>query len=236
GLAVEAVQAWVEERGIHVTYREHAYFLRAMFALAAESARRYTGYRTELVRAERADYLAAVMHQLRTPLTALSLQVDLLARSSLGDDPALVKLRRNVRRMHVMVEGVLRLERFEPHQVPLRPRRVHVTQLVSDVMSDFESEARRKGLDYRASVDPDLVMDVDAHLLTDALGNLVHNAVKYTRGGFVRVDVESRGDQVLFQVSDSGPGVPQALRASIEERRTTPAGSSGAGVGMGLRI
>ena len=236
GLVAEVVRQWAEDHGVVVAPQEHRYFARAIVELIAESVRRYNAYQTHLIRTARADYLAAVMHQLRTPLTALALQVDLMSRAAPGPTPELVKLRRNIRRMHVLVEGVLRLERFEPSEVPQRPREVEAARMVSDLMADHEGDARRKRLRYEAHVDPALRLTVDPDLLTDALGNLIHNAVKYTAEGFVEVQAVEEGERVSFMVRDSGPGVPSELRDSIEERRSTPAGWGGSGMGLGLRI
>lgn len=163
------------------------------------------------------------MHQLRTPLANLSMQVEMLSRMG-----------RNVHRMRNLVDSILRLERFRPEEVPVRPEEVGAAQLVGAVMDDHVLDARRKGLRFEASVEPSLRVTLDPELFADALGNLVHNAVKFTDRGGVAVAVEPRNDEddeIVFRVHDTGAGVaPDKQQALFEERM--PGGAGGVGIGL----
>jgi two-component system sensor histidine kinase SenX3 len=233
-IVVDTVRQWISERDIAVPFGEYSYFSAAIFELIAESVRRYARHQSERVRRERAEYLAAVMHQLRTPASVLSMAVDLIDRGSReAIDGVAVRLRRNVRRISVLVESILRLERYEPWEMPVEPDQIRPAQLVDEIMSDHEIEALRKGLRFEARVDRSLQMTIDPNLFVDALGNLVHNAVKYTPSGFVILEAEEKRDHVVFAVRDSGPGIaPQRLRSLFKE---TQPGSAG-GAGIGLRV
>ncbi|AKF03944.1 sensor histidine kinase [Sandaracinus amylolyticus] len=234
-LAVRIVRDWIDERGIHVTFAEYSYFYQAMFELAAESVRRYAKREADLVSNARAEYLAGVMHQLRTPLNALSMTVELVA-SQPERAPRIAdveRLRRNVGRLKTLVEGVLRVERYEPADLPVHPVDVEPARLLDDMMSDHEREASRKGLRFEAHVDRSLRMRTDPDLLADAVGNLVHNAVKYTARGHVLIDVEERGDVVVFRISDTGPGIDAPTRDTLFDQIQP---GRGGGAGLGLRI
>lgn len=112
-IAVDTVRDWIEERRIEVPFTEYSYFYAAMFELTAESVRRYAAHQAERVRKDRGRYLAGLMHQLRTPLSALSMQVERLDRGELRPDAgSIAKLRQSLRRVTVLVDGVLRLERL----------------------------------------------------------------------------------------------------------------------------
>lgn len=231
---VETVHNWIKERTLEISYEEYAYFSAAIFELTAESVRRCVTYKDEEVRKDRAEYLAGVMHQLRTPLSAVLMQVELLDRRAGPPDAAAIsRLRRNVRRIRVLVEGVLRLERFDPSEMRVRPQELYPARLIDDIMRDYENEAAQKPLRFEARVNRSLRMTLDADLFVDALGNLVQNAVKYTTAGSVIVDAEEHHEMVDFCVQDSGPGIPEDRRQTLF-RQAQP--GSGGGVGIGLRI
>jgi signal transduction histidine kinase len=233
-IAVDTMRNWIQERRIHVPFREYSYFYEAIFELTAESVRRYAKHQADEVRQDRAHHLAAVMHQLRTPLASLSMRIDVLERKGSAVLEAMIsKLRWNVRRASVLVEGVLRLERYRPEEVYLRPETFDAAQLIRDVISDYEADAERKGLRFEMHVEPSLQMTCDVDLFVDALGNLVQNAVKFTENGFVIVETESRPDHVVFRVRDSGPGIPEDQKRSL--LKEVQPGSAG-GAGIGLRI
>lgn len=231
-LAVDVVRAWIEERCIDVPFADYSYFYQAIFELTAESVRRYAKHQAEQVRKERAHYLASVMHQLRTPVSTLALQVELLDQQEQPPSSAAIsKLRRNVGRIQALVDGILRLERFQPWEVPVQPEEVRPAHLIDDIVHDHEREAARKGLRFEAHVNRSLQMTLDPNLFLDALGNLVQNAIKYTTKGFVIVDAQEGPDSVLFCVRDSGPGIASERQRELF-RQTQPGGTGGAGIGL----
>lgn len=232
-IALDTIRAWIREHAIEVEFDEYSYLYAALFELTAETVRRYREHEEERLRAGRAHYLASVMHQLRTPLAALVLQVQLLDVAQPGIDAShLSRLRRNVRRLQVLVDGILRLERYEPQDVPLQIQEVRPAHLVEEIMSDFESEAERKKLRFASQVNRSLTMEIDPHLFIDALGNLVHNAIKFTGdGGTVLIDEREEGGEVCFRVVDTGPGIPEAQQRVLF-RQPQPGSAGGTGIGL----
>jgi two-component system sensor histidine kinase SenX3 len=231
---VDTVRGWIKERGIQIDFQESSYFYAAIFELVAESVRRYATHQAERVRTDRAQYLAGVMHQLRTPLSAMLMQVELLDRRDHPPDASAVsRLRRNVRRIRTLVDGVLRLERYQPSEIPFRREEVHLVRLIDGLMSDYESDAAQKGLRFEAHVNRSLRLTTDPDLLVDALGNLVQNAVKFTTDGFVIVHAEERPDAVVFHVRDSGPGIPEDQQRTLFKQLQP---GTGGGAGLGLQI
>lgn len=231
-LAVRTVRDWVEERGLDPDFREYSYFYSALFELAAESVRRYANHQAKVVREDRAQYLAGVMHQLRTPLSALSMQTELVADHGARPDEAFIaRLQRNVRRMEELVNRILRLERFQPGECPVNPQDVFPARIIDDLMSDQERAAARKGLRFEAHVNRSMCMKLDPNLFIDALGNLVHNAIKYTNEGRVIVDAVEHPKEVLFRVRDSGPGIPPEKQRTLF-KDAQPGHASGAGIGL----
>lgn len=232
GLLVDVVRHWIEERGIDVPFEQYSYFHEAVFELVAESVRRYATSQAERIRDERRRYLAGVMHQLRTPVSSLSLELQLLVSGRRAPSPEVFsRMQRALRRVELLVRGMLRLERFKPEELPVATERVRPARLVEDVMSDYEHEASYKGLRFESLVDRSLEATLDPALFLDALGNLVHNAVKYTEAGFVRVELVEEGPTLLFRVADSGPGIEPERRRELFQV-ISPGQSGGAGIGL----
>ncbi|MCI0573987.1 MAG: HAMP domain-containing histidine kinase [Myxococcaceae bacterium] len=230
---LEVVRSWLEERSEEVSFKELSFFYLAVFELAAESTRRYARYQAEQLARERAAYLAGIAHQMRTPLSTLKLYVQQRERGMAADAQALERLQRTVSRLGRLVEGVLRLERFRPEELPVHPEPVYPARLIDQLVADYAHDAVRKGLRLDVLANHSTSMQVDPDLLVDALGNLIQNAIKYTERGFVRVSMEEQPDAVVFRVEDSGPGIsPERQR---ELFKTVQPGQQG-GVGLGLNI
>ncbi|WNG61140.1 HAMP domain-containing histidine kinase [Archangium gephyra] len=231
---VEAVRGWLEERDEQVSVQEYSFFSLAIFELAAESARRFSKYQADQVARERSEYVAGIAHQLRTPVSTLNLYVQQLERGQGTPNPqAVERLRRTVGRLSRLVDGILRLERFKPDELPVHPEPLAPAQVIDQLVADYEHDASHKGLRLEISVNRSARMQADRDLLVDALGNLIQNAIKYTEKGFVRVTLEEQEDKMVFKVEDSGPGIGPERRRELF--RPVRPGQPG-GVGLGLSI
>lgn len=231
---IEEVRIWLDERGEQVSFQDYSFFSLAIFELTAESVRRYAQFRAEQVARERSEYVAGIAHQLRTPVSTLKLSVQQLERGQGAPDArSLERLRRTVGRLGRLVDGILRLERFKPEELPIHPESLAPAQIIDQIVADYAHDASSKGLRLDVSANRSARMQVDRDLLVDALGNLIQNAIKYTAKGFVRITLEEREDAVVFKVEDSGPGIsPDRQR---ELFRPVYPGQPG-GVGLGLSI
>ncbi|MGZ3460870.1 MAG: sensor histidine kinase, partial [Archangium sp.] len=234
GYVIEEVRSWLKERNEQVSFWEYSFFSLALFELAAESARRYANYQTARVARERSEYLAGIAHQLRTPVSTLNLYVQQMERGTMAPDTrAVERLRRTVNRLSRLVDGILRMERFKPDELPINPECVYPAHVIDQLVADYEHDAIRKGLRLDITANRSARMEVDPDLLVDALGNLIQNAIKYTQKGFVRVTLVEREDGVVFEVEDSGPGIsPERQRELFRPVRPGQPG----GVGLGLSI
>lgn len=229
---IEEVRAWLREKRIVVDFEDFSFFSVAIFELAAESARRYSHFLAERVQRERSQYLAGVAHQLRNPITTLRLFVQRLDRGdAVLDVRMLERLRRTVGRLGRLADGVLRLERFKPGEIPVHPELLSPAQVIDQLIGDYEYTAHSKGLRLDMSGNRSLRMEADVDLLTDALGNLIENAVKYTEQGFVRVTLDEKDGWIVFRVEDSGPGIGEQRRQALFQP-VQPGKPGGAGLGL----
>ncbi|MEO5573192.1 MAG: HAMP domain-containing sensor histidine kinase [Gammaproteobacteria bacterium] len=115
---------------------------------------------------------------------------------------------------------------------------VNLSELLCDAADFYEPLAEENGLQLSRCIAQNLTIPGNRHLLTQAVGNLLDNAIKYTpRGGTVRLDATSTASGIEVAVCDNGPGIPAGLREQVLERfvrlegsRTTP------GNGLGLSL
>ncbi|QSQ25422.1 HAMP domain-containing histidine kinase [Pyxidicoccus parkwayensis] len=234
GFVIEEVRIWLGGRGEQVSVQDYSFFSLAIFELTAESVRRYAKFRAEQVARERSEYVASIAHQLRTPVSTLNLSLQQLERGhGTPDARTLERLRRTVARLGRLVDGILRLERFKPEELPIHPESLAPAQIIDQIVADYEHDASSKGLRLDVSANRSARMQVDRDLLVDALGNLIQNAIKYTAKGFVRVTLEEQEDAVVFKVEDSGPGISSDRQRELF--RPVYPGQPG-GVGLGLSI
>lgn len=234
GFVLDELRNWLAEQPGEFSFDEISFLFLAIFELAAESARRYAKYAAAEETRRRSEYVAGIAHQLRTPVSTLRLGVQRIDRSHGAVAPAeLERLRRTINRLGRLVEGVARVERFGPGEMPVTPIEVRPAEVVDALITDYEHEAIRKGLRLEVVVNRSVRMVTDPDLLVDALGNIVQNAIKYTRHGFVRIAVEDNDEDVVFTVEDSGPGItPDRQRDLFRPVRPEMTG----GMGIGLTI
>jgi two-component system phosphate regulon sensor histidine kinase PhoR len=202
---------------------------------------------TELRKLERVrrDFVANVSHEFRTPLTAIQgFTETLLAGAS--DDPQnrdrfLGIILAHSRRLARLTEDLLRLSQMDAERLELEVRRISVGQLIESRYETALRRAQEKELFLSLDV-PKQIPDVagDARRLQEVLQNLLDNAIQYTLpGGKIILSAEIRDDEVIFSVTDTGIGIPQADQPRIFERfyRVDAARSREAGgTGLGLAI
>lgn len=177
-------------------------------------------------------------HQLRTPLTTLSTQVGFALRET---DPALqrealtsikAQLEETVRQTNQM----LSLAKADSGHIA--PEEVDVVGLAMNLTRQWWPQARDAGIDLGFEAKEDrLVVSAQPTMLSEALTNLLHNAVRYTpRGGMVTVRVSADHDHVGLTVLDNGPGIPPEERNRLGERFFRSSQNTLPGTGLGLAI
>ncbi|HEX6240637.1 MAG TPA: ATP-binding protein [Polyangiales bacterium] len=201
---------------------------------------------TELRKLEsmRRDFVANVSHELRTPVSIISANVETLVSGALKDpvraQEFLGAVQRNAERLARLVNDLLDLARIEEgrYQAALAP--MTAEEPISAVFDLLETRAHDRGLSLHVEAEDDVRFIGDERSIEQVLVNLVDNAIKYTpQGGRIGIDVRQDGEQALFEVWDTGPGVPELHRARLFERfyRVDPGRSRDmGGTGLGLSI
>ena len=190
------------------------------------------------------EFLAMLAHELRNPLAPIYNAVQLMRRKSI-DDPQLVWSRDVIERqtMHLsrLVDDLLDVSRITRGKINLTKEPLEVTNLISRAVETTHPLIVERAHDLVIDV-PDEPLRVlgDPTRLTQALGNVLSNAAKYTeRGGRITVRVSREGPEVLIRVIDNGEGIPADLLPVIfnlftQLERTSGHAQGGLGIGLAL--
>jgi two-component system, OmpR family, sensor kinase len=187
------------------------------------------------------QFVGDAAHELRSPLTAVQLQLSLLKRAS-GEEErtaAIERLERGVQRSNRLVQQLLTLARQDPQLLDVDSENVDMHQLAREVVADFEPQAllHRQTLRLDSPADAVLVRG-DREALRVMLSNLIDNALRYTPSqGSVIVRASREGDAALIEVEDTGLGIPPEQRLRVFDRfYRVPRAASEEGSGLGLAI
>jgi two-component system OmpR family sensor kinase len=188
-------------------------------------------------------FVADAAHELRSPITALRLQLQMLGRMRdlASVQHATTDLQAAVDRAQRLIEQLLSLSRVEPDAPAERLGEVDLGELVREVVSQQSIAAEEKGIDLGAEVNERICAAGNRHQLEELLDNLVGNAIRYTPpGGTVDVRAVIIDGNPALQVVDSGPGIAESQRERVFDRFYRGEALRGdmrvSGSGLGLSI
>jgi signal transduction histidine kinase len=187
-------------------------------------------------------FTADASHELRTPVTAILGQAELaLSRPRSPDDyrHSLGLIQSEAERMQRLIGRMLTLARLEAGRHALSYAPTDIVYLTRTVVDTFQPMAAAKGLALKTDMPAALTMLTDADSLTQVLLNLLENAITYTDQGEIDLRLESMSDQIRFEVSDTGRGIPPQHLPHIFQpfyRVDASYSSNHAGVGLGLAL
>lgn len=171
--------------------------------------------------AQQNQFLADAAHELRTPITALRLQLQLLERAAdtKQSESALLQLRAGIDRAQHLIQQLLALSRLTPETPALQKEAVDLAELVRSTVGNFSARAQEQRIDLGAVTGQTAVVAADTQQLLIMLNNLIDNALRYTPpGGRIDVGVGMEGGCPRLSVTDSGPGIEPAERQRVFDR------------------
>ena len=198
---------------------------------AAESARR--------------DLVAAVSHDLRTPLTSLRLLSEAIEDDLVDRDTRaryLEQMSSHIRTLTALIDDLFELSRLEAGDIEWSMQQVRLDELVAETVAAMRPQASAEGVAVESSVPRDLApAQANPEKLQRVLFNLIQNAIRHTPvDGSVTVFAEANGANVEIEVADSGDGLsPEDRARAFEPFYRGGAGAaraSGEGTGLGLTI
>jgi two-component system, OmpR family, sensor kinase len=183
-------------------------------------------------------FTADAAHELRTPLAALKLQLDLARRNGAAAGSAsLDDLSAGVERASHVVEQLLTLARIEPEAFAERRTECDLAAIARDAIVSRASLAAAKSIDLGLARTADAKVLGDPATLAILLSNLLDNAIRYTPGGGrIDVAIDDDGTGATLVVADTGPGIPPEDRERVFDRFYRVAVNEESGSGLGLSI
>ena len=195
--------------------------------------------RLQLAFSAQRAFISDAAHELRSPLTALRLQMQLLDRAPDESErlEARARLGAAVERAIHLVEQLLALARNEPQQTAMDFEKVDLSAAAAEAIKDTHDLALARNIDMGLDAAAGLYILGNREALRTLVRNLVDNAVRYTSsGGTVQVRCRSTSRDALLEVSDSGPGIPANERERVFDRFYRRAAAQEGGTGLGLAI
>jgi signal transduction histidine kinase len=192
----------------------------------------------------RDDLLGIVSHDLRNPLSLVILHAASLMKkpeiAGMGDPirKEIEGIRRSAERMQRLIQDLLDSASIDAGHVSIERQIVAIGPLISEAIEAFEPLAAGKALRLEVKIAPDVPdLFADPVRVLQILTNLMSNAIKFTpAGGCVSVGAERQGDFVRFEVTDTGPGIPEIELPHLFDRFWQARQTAGLGTGLGLFI
>jgi len=195
----------------------------------------------------RQEFLSTMSHEIRTPLNAVITISSLIKGSPEEEERQLLgSLRLAANNLLYIINDILDFTKLDSGKASLELRPANLMQLLENIKSTYESMAREKGLELMLNVAPSVAVyyELDEAKLSQILGNLISNAIKFTEAGRVGLEVEKTGSEgdytvLRFRVTDTGVGIPEnrlsELFKSFSQIHSITTRKQG-GSGLGLAI
>jgi signal transduction histidine kinase len=189
--------------------------------------------------------LAAVSHDLRTPLTSLRAVVEALGDGVVEDKETtaryLAGARLQVRQLEVLIEDLFELSRLDAGALTLSRLEAPVAALVDEVVESVRVKAESAGIRLDLHIEPELpAVSVDAQRIGRVLLNILDNAIRYTtKGGCITVSAHREHDMVRLSVQDTGTGItaedlPHIFKSLYRGEKSRSRSHGGAGLGLAI--
>lgn len=186
------------------------------------------------------DMLSDISHQIKTPMTAISLMTDLLSAPELSDEKRLdyvEKINQQTNRITWLVRNLLTLSQLEADMLELKKEEICLRKMLDTIVDTFEIMAEVKGVALSLECPQEIYVTCDKQWTREALSNIVKNCIEHTgEGGSVCIAVQQHNLATEIVIQDTGEGILKEHLPNIFKRFYKAPGSSNSSVGIGLSM
>ena len=185
------------------------------------------------------NFVADAAHEIRTPLAALQIQLELVqsADDAAERTAALAQLRSGIERLTHLSQQLLAMARLDPGSTWKPTQKVDLSEVAIDVMGELWPLASAKDIDLGSVAHERTMVQGDPDALRMMVTNIVDNAIRYTpQGGKVDINLHRHPGTVELEVIDTGSGIPSEDRERVFDRFYRSVGNGTNGSGLGLAI
>ncbi len=244
GILRECIDRLAEKHNLPLTHQANRIVNNVFDNAVAQATKAYATHMTLELQKRREEHLSFVIHDLRTPLQAISLATTMLERSlpeSSKTEPfetSVSTLRRNIGRLDALIKRVLQNEaNLQLGDSPkVEKREFDLWSLVEGIMQDLSPIATDSRSSLVNDVPPNMTIFADARLLGQVFQNLLSNAIKFTPNGKIVVEARQADGIAHCWVQDTGAGIDSERLDKIFEKLETDQQPEKRGVGLGLAI
>jgi PAS domain S-box-containing protein len=197
----------------------------------------------KLMDKKKTDFLSAIAHEIRTPLTSITMGLGILnENNAVKENKSVLELLAIIQeessRLTTLMDEFLELSRFEAGGIQLKIQQLDVANLLERAIAPFRMQASKAQIQFETSLSTDIpLVKWDADKIHSVIANLLTNALRYTPpGGKIFLGVQHTSGTVLFSVADTGPGVPLELRNKIFDKFFQIETGLTGKIGLGLAI
>jgi signal transduction histidine kinase len=242
------VAIWLAARMMYVSERDALLFSVLVLAIGIVTLRIAALAERERARAAaeetRRELVAAVSHDLRTPIASLRLLVEAIDDGIVDEETRrryLATMQTHIGSLSTMIDDLFELSRIEAGDIDWSMRQVELALLLDETVAAMRPEARASGVEIRTELEAEsLPARADPERIQRVLFNLIRNAIHHTPAdGSVTVRAEATGEGIEIEVADTGEGIPLSERDRVFEPfhrggPDTTRDSDGAGLGLAI--
>ncbi len=186
------------------------------------------------------DMLSDISHQIKTPMTAITLMTELLSAPELSDEKRMdyvEKINQQTNRITWLVRNLLTLSQLEADMLELKKEEQNLQEMLGSVVDTFEIMAEVKEIGLSLNCPEEISVICDKQWTREAISNIVKNCIEHTEeGGMVRISAMQNNIATEIIIEDTGEGIPKEHLPNIFKRFYKAPGSSNSSVGIGLSM
>ena len=172
----------------------------------------------------KSNFVANVSHELKTPLSLLSLFSEILELGRVKNEDKKIEyyqvIRHESRRLNKMIDNILDFSKIEAGRKTYNFAYTDLSEVIANVLSSYRYQIDNSGFDIQTYTQPDLQpVLIDRDAMAQAISNLLDNAIKYSRDvKQLSITTKTRGTELSIEIADRGIGIPRAEQAKVFEK------------------